>query len=51
MGPAVQPIPGDIRTTLVRMLVYTGGLAALAAAAASFIQLPAGVAALNPPPR
>jgi hypothetical protein len=54
MGTAVHPasysVPDDIRATVVRILVYMGGLAALAAAAASYFQSTTGLTALNPAP-
>jgi hypothetical protein len=40
MRPAAYSIPDDIRATFVRLLAYMGGLAALAAAAASFFAAP-----------
>ena len=50
MRPASYSIPDDICATLVRLLAYMGGLAALAVAAASFFAAPADiVAALGSP--
>jgi hypothetical protein len=43
--PASYSIPDDIRATLVRLLAYMGGLAALAVAAASFFAAPADIVA------
>ncbi len=45
MRPASHSIPDDIRATLVRLLAYMGGLAVLAAAAASFFAAPADIVA------
>ena len=45
MRPATYSIPDDIRATLVRLLAYMGGLAALAVAAASFFAAPADIVA------
>ena len=45
MQPASTSIPEDIRATLVRLLAYMGGLAALAVAAASFFAAPADIVA------
>ena len=45
MRPASTSIPDDIRATLVRLLAYMGGLAALAVAAASFFAAPADIVA------
>jgi hypothetical protein len=45
MRPAAYSIPDDIRATLVRLLAYMGGLAALAVAAASFFAAPADIVA------
>jgi hypothetical protein len=47
--PASYSIPDDIRATFVRLLAYMGGLAALAAAAASFFAAPTEIfAAFGP---
>jgi hypothetical protein len=43
MRPAAYSIPDDIRATFVRLLAYMGGLAALAAAAASFFAAPSEI--------
>jgi len=43
--PASHSIPDDIRATLVRLLAYMGGLAALAVAAASFFAAPSDIVA------
>ena len=45
MQPASYSIPDDIRATLVRLLAYMGGLAALAVAAASFFAAPTEIIA------
>ena len=45
MRPASYSIPDDIRATLVRLLAYMGGLAALAVATASFFAAPADIVA------
>ena len=45
MRPAPYSIPDDIRATLVRLLAYMGGLAALAVAAGSFFAAPADIVA------
>ena len=45
MRPASYSIPDDIRATLVRLLAYMGGLAALAVAAASFFAAPSDIVA------
>ena len=48
MRPATYSIPEDIRATFVRLIVYMGALAALAAGAISFFAAPADmVAALS----
>jgi hypothetical protein len=43
--PASYSIPDDIRATLVRLMAYMGGLAALALAAASFVAAPSDIVA------
>lgn len=50
MQPASYSIPGDIRATLARILVYMGGLALLAVAAAGFVQSERGPLASTPSP-
>ena len=50
MQPASYSIPGDIRATLARILVYMGGLALLAVAAAGFVQSERGPLASIPSP-
>jgi hypothetical protein len=48
--PASYSVPSDIGATFARLLAYIGGLAILAAMAASFFQEPRGVAAIQPVP-
>lgn len=45
MRQAATSVPDDIRATLVRLLAYMGGLAALAVAAASFFAAPGDIVA------
>jgi hypothetical protein len=43
--PATYSIPDDIRATLLRLIAYMGGLAAVAAAVASFFATPSDIVA------
>ena len=47
MRSASYSVPDDIRATFLRLLIYMGGLAALAVAAMSFFQAPSGIAAIE----
>ncbi len=51
MQPVPYSAPGDIRATVVRILLYMGGLGLLAMLAASFFRTETVVAAVTPEPR